>query len=214
MLQSVQADNQNKFKVNPAFRNVVMLLDYSHKNLTGRSFKGKNLVGANFSFADIRSCDFSGAILKDANFYHAKAGIQNLWVIYLPVCSLLFLGILGFFSYIANYLVTLIAQSSNLDNLITGVSTSILLVIFFLTTFCQGLETGVPLFIVIGTITVLFLTGIKSTAAFNGASAGVLIIAITLVGSIALSAAIAAFNRTVAVMISILVMLCLTAAVT
>jgi uncharacterized protein YjbI with pentapeptide repeats len=191
-----------------------MLQDYSHKNLRGRSFKGQDLVGANFSHADIRSCNFNGANLKDANFHHAKAGIRNLWNIYLFVCSLLFLGIVRVFSYIANSLVTLIALNSNSDNLIIVVSTAILLIFFFLTTFFKGLETGFPLFIIIGSTAILFLTGFNTIAAFTGASAGLLIIAVTLVASIALAASMAAFSRTVAVIISILVMLCLIAAVT
>ena len=45
-----------------------MPVDYSGRNLLGRSFKGQDLTGVNFSYADIRSADFSGAILIGANF--------------------------------------------------------------------------------------------------------------------------------------------------
>ncbi|WP_414755292.1 pentapeptide repeat-containing protein [Anabaena sp. CCY 9910] len=191
-----------------------MLQDYSHQNLRGRSFKGQDLAGANFSYADIRGADFRGAKLAGANFYHAKAGRQNLGFMYVSVCSFLFLGLLGFFSYTANYFVTLIAQNFNFENLITGATTTILLVIFLYASLFQGLEAGVLLFIVVGSITVLIFTGIKILAAFTGASAGILIIAVVIVGSIVLTTLIVALDKTIVVIIFILVMLCLIAAVT
>jgi uncharacterized protein YjbI with pentapeptide repeats len=56
-----------------------MPLNFSGKNLQGRSFRDMDLTGANFSAADIRGADFTQAILLDANFSDANAGLPQVW---------------------------------------------------------------------------------------------------------------------------------------
>lgn len=56
-----------------------MPLNFSGKNLQGRSFRGVDLTAANFSSADIRGTDFTQAILLDANFSEANAGLPPVW---------------------------------------------------------------------------------------------------------------------------------------
>lgn len=66
-----------------------MVLDYSGKNLRGRSFQGQNLTSANFRCADIRGANFTNANLRNANFCHVKAGLPNyritFWVGFLSI---------------------------------------------------------------------------------------------------------------------------------
>ena len=67
-----------------------MSIDFSGKDLRGRSFRGKYLVDANFSGADIRGVNFSGANLAGANFSQVRAGVPLFW----RTCTLFFSGLL------------------------------------------------------------------------------------------------------------------------
>ncbi|MBD2247949.1 pentapeptide repeat-containing protein [Nostoc sp. FACHB-888] len=184
----------------------LIAVNFSSQNLRGRSFKGQNLEGADFSYADIQGTDFTNANLKNANFSYAKAGLQGRWAIYLPIALFLFVGLLGFFAYIANYLVLLIATHS-LEPRIIACTTFILLTTFFITTISKGLDAGLKVFTLVGGIAVVFSAGIKLVPAFTGAATGVLIVAVAILGSMAVAGAIAAFNKTLATTTSIIVIL-------
>jgi uncharacterized protein YjbI with pentapeptide repeats len=91
---------------------LIMALDFSGKDLRGRSFKGQDLVGANFSYADIRGANFAGANLQDANFCQVKAGLRkrSTWV--LVGLSWLAAGLSGFInSFVGLAIATLINTS-------------------------------------------------------------------------------------------------------
>nr|WP_322711357.1 pentapeptide repeat-containing protein [Nostoc sp. ChiSLP03a]MDZ8212570.1 pentapeptide repeat-containing protein [Nostoc sp. ChiSLP03a] len=187
--------------------------DFSHQNLRGRSFKGQDLAGANFSGADIRSTDFTGANLIGANFSHAKAGLEKRWGIYLPIALFLFVGLLGVFSYITNYLGLLIVKTPVLESQIIACTTFILLTTFFISTISQGLETGLKVFTLIGGIIIVFSAGIKLVPAFTGAATGVLLVALAILGSVAIAVSIAASNKMLVIIASIIVILAVLASV-
>ncbi|MDM9580214.1 pentapeptide repeat-containing protein [Nostoc sp. GT001] len=187
--------------------------DFSHQNLRGRLFKGQDLAGANFSGADIRSTDFTGANLIGANFSHAKAGLEKRWGIYLPIALFLFVGLLGVFSYITNYLGLLIVKTPVLESQIIACTTFILLTTFFISTISQGLETGLKVFTLIGGIIIVFSAGIKLVPAFTGAATGVLLVALAILGSVAIAVSIAASNKTLVIIASIIVILAVLASV-
>jgi uncharacterized protein YjbI with pentapeptide repeats len=71
-----------------------MSLNFSGKNLQGRSFRGKDLTGADFSFADIRGTDFTHAVLTDANFGQSQAGLSPVRRFQLMILA----GLLSFLS--------------------------------------------------------------------------------------------------------------------
>ncbi|OYE02444.1 pentapeptide repeat-containing protein [Nostoc sp. 'Peltigera membranacea cyanobiont' 232] len=187
--------------------------DFSHQNLRGRSFKSQNLAGANFSGADIQSTDFTSANLIGANFSHAKAGLEKRWGIYLPISLFLFVGLLGVFSYITNYLGLLIVKTPVLESRIIACTTFILLTTFFISTISQGLETGLKVFTLVGGIIIVFSAGIKLVPAFTGAATGVLLVALAILGSVAIAVFIAASNKTLVIIASIIVILAVLASV-
>jgi Pentapeptide repeats (8 copies) len=123
-----------------------MQQDFSGQNLRGRSFKGQNLAGANFSCADIRSADFTGANLTGANFSGAKAGLQRGWAIYLLLVSWVLMGLWGFLSAVAGYMVAyLIFQPDKNDQIayqMAGWASIITLVVFFFVTIRHGIQVG------------------------------------------------------------------------
>ncbi|HLO88137.1 MAG TPA: pentapeptide repeat-containing protein [Nostocaceae cyanobacterium] len=108
-----------------------MPLDYSGQNLRGRSFKGQNLTSANFSKADIRGADFSNAILKGANFRGAKAGVQKRWVVALFMVMLLPLTVALIHSLSLGLSVAKIFDITSSGNILTGIVSLILVVVFF-----------------------------------------------------------------------------------
>lgn len=63
-------------------------MDYSNKNLQGKSFKGHNLQNANFCESDIRGVDFSSAILENADFSKTKTGLRTRFAILVFIFSL------------------------------------------------------------------------------------------------------------------------------
>ncbi|RCJ42026.1 hypothetical protein A6770_35420 [Nostoc minutum NIES-26] len=156
--------------------------DFSYQNLRGRSFKGQDLEGANFSYADIRSCDFGGANLTDASFSYAKAGLQKRWVVLLMLVSWLLSGLSGFLWFFNGLLVSLIFQTSNLENQIAGWAALIVVIAFFILTIRQGLGIGIAAlaflvaltgaFAVAGFIARIFTTSIVFAFTIPGAFAG------------------------------------------
>ncbi|WP_413176453.1 pentapeptide repeat-containing protein [Anabaena azotica] len=123
-----------------------MPLDYSGQNLRGHSFKGQNLEGANFSYADIRSANFTNAKLNGANFSHATAGLQKRWIVFLILVSCLLSGISGFL-WVSNLVLgSLIFDTSNFTNQITGWMSLIvftLIMLFFITIRQELIALGV-----------------------------------------------------------------------
>ncbi|MDF5715275.1 MAG: pentapeptide repeat-containing protein, partial [Rhizonema sp. NSF051] len=153
--------------------------DYSGQNLRGQNFRGMNLEEANFSGADIRSADFSGAILKGANFSGAIAGLQRRWAIFLVVVSWLLMGLSGFLSAFAGYLVaSLLFKLENdfeIAYQIAGCTIVVISIIFFLVTIHQGIQAGLKAFAV----------------AFAGAFAVAFAVAVAFAGIFAVAGAIA-----------------------
>ncbi|MEH2095903.1 pentapeptide repeat-containing protein [Nostoc sp.] len=120
--------------------------DYSGQNLRGRSFKGQNLTGANFSKADIRGANFTNAILKDADFTGGKAGLQRRWTIGLLIASWLLSGISGFSSILVGVLVTYIFDTKSTQNVIIGIVSLIVILVFCIITIRKGLIAGLGAF--------------------------------------------------------------------
>ncbi|MEH1848913.1 MAG: pentapeptide repeat-containing protein [Nostoc sp.] len=116
--------------------------DYSGQNLRGRSFKGQNLTGANFSKADIRGANFTNAILKDADFTGGKAGLQRRWTIGLLIASWLLSVISGFFSILVGRLIASIFDIKSTQNVIIGIVSLIVILVFFIITIRKSLTAG------------------------------------------------------------------------
>ena len=91
-------------------------LNFSNKNLQGRSFKGQNLEGANFSGCDIRGANFVGANLTNADLSDTKAGLNNYWV----VLSFLLSLVTGFATGGIAYNCCKLLYSDNYNNQIVG----------------------------------------------------------------------------------------------
>ncbi|MCC5622225.1 pentapeptide repeat-containing protein [Nostoc sp. CHAB 5715] len=151
-----------------------MPLDFSGKNLRGRSFKGQNLKGANFIGADIRSTDFTDANLTLANFSHAKAGLQHRWAIFLVVVSLLLSGLSGlFFSFIGYVLLSipLYLSKDNTPEYISFLTAEffiiIIFAIFIFITIRKGIQVGLGTVAVIGIAVPAFVGAF--TISINGA---------------------------------------------
>ncbi|MBN3893043.1 MAG: pentapeptide repeat-containing protein [Nostoc sp. JL31] len=194
-----------------------MALDFSGQNLRGRNFKGRqDLVGANFSYADIRGANFTNANLTGANFSHAKAGLQRYWKItYLTLFSLLFLVLSGFFSYLTYYFLPLTFNASSLEKQITGCTTLILLIAFFLGTILQGVGAGLEAFAFAFTGAVAVAASAKggTVGAFIGAAVGGLTVAVIVILAVVFAGVVAAFTETVAATGAIVIIVALASAV-
>ncbi|MCC5618665.1 pentapeptide repeat-containing protein [Nostoc sp. CHAB 5836] len=172
-----------------------MALDFSGENLRGRNFKGQDLAGANFSYADIRGANFTNANLTGANFSHAKAGLQRGWAIFLVIVSWLLSGLSGCLWSVNGYLVSLIFDTSSLENQIRGWTALVVLIAFFFVTICQGAVAGAGAVAVAGALAVavavagaLASGGTRvGTGALAGAGAGALAVAVA--GALALAGA-------------------------
>ncbi|WP_375468255.1 pentapeptide repeat-containing protein [uncultured Nostoc sp.] len=161
--------------------------DYSGQNLRGRSFKGQNLTGANFSKADIRGANFTKAILKDADFTGGKAGLQRHWTIGLLIASWLLSGISGSFSILVGVLVAYIFDIKSTQNVIIGIVSLILILVFCIITIRKGLTAGLGAFAVAGAAAaaVAFAGGFAGAVAVAGAAAA----AVAFAGAAAAAAA-------------------------
>lgn len=116
--------------------------NFRRVNLRGQSFKGKNLSRADFSEADIRGANFTNANLIGANFHGALAGLQHRWAIGLVLASWLISGISAIFSGFTGYIVSLALDTSDLQNFSAGITSLIVLTVFFIVTIRYGLAAS------------------------------------------------------------------------
>ncbi|MEA5533872.1 pentapeptide repeat-containing protein [Crocosphaera sp. XPORK-15E] len=134
-------------------------LDFRGENLRGQNFKGKNLTGANFSQADIRGANFAEAILTGANFYQAKGGLPKKWAVSLIGFSWLLAALSGIFSGFAGSFVVLTSESLDITNQIAGWTAIIILILFCIFSYLQGLEGGLGAVVI-----ALMATGVIAVA--------------------------------------------------
>ena len=119
-----------------------MAPDYRRAKLRGKSFKGQDLTGVDFSYSDIRGANFAGAILRGANFSHAKAGLQRRWFLILVIFSLLLSLLSGCIAAVGGSLVGFVLLDRNPPNLYVGVTSLIVLAIFFLLAIRKGVAAA------------------------------------------------------------------------
>ncbi|OYD95163.1 hypothetical protein CDG77_10595 [Nostoc sp. 'Peltigera membranacea cyanobiont' 213] len=168
-----------------------MSQDFSRQNLRGRSFKGQNLAGANFSGADIRGADFTGAELTSANFNHAQAGLQHRWIVGLLITSCLLLAISGIFSGYSAYFITLILDRKNAENFSAGLTSLIVVTIFFFTVIRKGLVLGLGAGLASGII-IGAIIGVTTKTGFGAViGVGVITASVTAIGAFAKAFAVA-----------------------
>jgi uncharacterized protein YjbI with pentapeptide repeats len=182
--------------------------DYSGQNLRGRFFTGQNLEGVNFSYADIRSADFTGANLRGANFSHVIAGLQKRWAIFLVLISSALVILTVFFSALVGFIMSLVSDTSNLENQIAGLTIIVVVAIIFFTIIRQGIQVGfqVAAFAVVVVaafsfalvLVGLFFTGnsfaaVAGTVAVGGTIGGVFAVVFTLafIGAVSVVIAVA-----------------------
>ncbi|WP_445631989.1 pentapeptide repeat-containing protein [Nostoc sp. DSM 114167] len=165
--------------------------DYSGQNLQGRSFKGQNLTGANFSKADIRGANFTNAILKDADFTGGKAGLQRRWAIGLLIASWLLSGISGFFSILVGGLVASIFDIKSTQNVIIGIVSLIVILVFFIITIRKSLTAGLVAFAFAFAFAVALAVAFAFAfaGAFAGAGAFAFAVAVALAVALAVASA-------------------------
>ena len=123
-------------------------MDYSNKNLRGKSFRDQDLTGANFSGADISGANFSTSILVQADFRNARAGRRYHWII-TSVFILLMLGFLA--GYLLAYCGALIGSlmvktDAQPAGFWSGSIALVLLLLFCLVTVKKGLGTATGIF--------------------------------------------------------------------
>jgi uncharacterized protein YjbI with pentapeptide repeats len=111
---------------------IAMSLNFSGKNLSGRSFKGQDLTGADFSNANIRGADFTHAILKNVNFSHAQAGLSHRWQIVLAAIAIFILALAAFAAWMGGVVaIETIFPSEPLDSRVPHVKNGVPALIVF-----------------------------------------------------------------------------------
>lgn len=117
------------------------MVQFHHRNLKNKDFRGQNLTGSDFSYADIRGANFTNAILVGANFSNAKAGISLGWAIRITI-FLLFLSLgAGLVLGYAGGFISDLLRSPKYGAFSIGTIALITLIIFLIVIFCWGLGT-------------------------------------------------------------------------
>ncbi len=171
-----------------------MPLNFTNKDLRGRSFQGVNLIGANFSHADIRGTNFTDTTLIDANFSHAKAGHQYHRMVLLMAFALSLSAICGFAAAFSGVIATdfiFFAVKRGLEfTLVASGIALITLAVFCVLTSYQALEIALGASAVVGAIAIALAGVTALDGVIAGSVAGVLVavsIAIALVMAVALT---------------------------
>jgi len=105
-------------------------IDFSGKNLQGKSFKGTDLQCTNFSGSDLRGADFSGAKLSGADFSNAVTGMKISSKILIFIFALLFSLCSGYIAMLAGSTTQGMIKSADSHERISGYITIAFLVIF------------------------------------------------------------------------------------
>ena len=152
-----------------------MSKDFSGQNLQGRSFKGQNLESANFSYADIRGTNFNNSNLRGANFTGAKAGLPLHWAIFLVMISWLLSGLSVFLFLFNGALISMIFDSSSIQNQSSGwvalIVTTITFAIIIRQKTVTGAVAGVVFFPIVFAVAVVFAGAAAGALAAAGAAA-------------------------------------------
>lgn len=145
-------------------------------NLKGQSFRGKDLRGADFSKSDIRGTDFTGALLQEANFSHAKGGLQHHHVLILAATLVSLAVIVGVAAGFVDMVAELKFHSSRFVDLIPKWLTLGVLVSFAIVSIRNGLAASFTMFIL-----AFVLAGVIAYLSSDAViAAGAIAIAITL----------------------------------
>jgi hypothetical protein len=105
-------------------------MDYSGKNLQGKSFKGENLQHINFIGADLRGANFSDANLKGADFSKSKTGMQLYSKILVFLMALVVSLFSGYIAMLAGTTVQSLLKSTDPNYKIAGYVTIAFFAIF------------------------------------------------------------------------------------
>ena len=117
-------------------------LTFAGQNLQGKSFQGQNLIGADFRGADIRSTNFTGADLTNGDFSYAVAGLDRKSSLILFLLSIFISMMSGAMAGLGGQFIQRLFEQSQYKSLAITIN-SILLVLFLVVTFWQGLGTAI-----------------------------------------------------------------------
>lgn len=116
--------------------------DFRGLNLRGQSFKGADLSDADFSETDLRSTNLTGTTLRKVNFIGAKCGLQKRWVIVGLITTLLLIFISGVLTVFNSALISLIFDSSSVENKVAGWVALAITLIFQIVLLRKGVVAG------------------------------------------------------------------------
>lgn len=160
-----------------------MSLDYSGRNLRGKSFKEQDLTNADFSHADIRGANFTGAILRGANFSGTKAGLQKYQVIFLVFVSFLLASVSGLLSFSNVHFTS--SYNTGLDNQLIG---WVSIIIFFVAAVRRGIQFAFGVVAVVGAVGAALTHTVA--AAIAGKVAGVVAATVAIAVAVAFALAV------------------------
>ena len=118
-------------------------MDFSRKDLQGKSFKGENLQNADFSGADLRGADFSSSNLSGADFSKSKTGMRTKHIISVFIFALLVSLSSGYIAMLMGNEIRKLLASPDLNERISGYLTSGSISIFVIVALWKGLFNAV-----------------------------------------------------------------------
>lgn len=157
-------------------------MDYSHKDLRGRSFHNADLHDACFIGSDLRGADFSGANLNGANLSHSSMGFTFATTMVIFLITLIVSAASGYMAMLAGNMIQQMLSSPNLNMRTAGIVTVITTAVFIIYSWWRGVGNAVTsLLIPIGAIALLIGTMMYSLGLGTGIGVFYLIAAFLLV---------------------------------
>jgi hypothetical protein len=166
-------------------------LEFTGKNLQGKSFKGVDLQQANFSGSDLRGADFSGAKLMGADFSKSVTGMRISSKIMIFIVALIFSLFSGYIAMLVASTTWGMIKSADKAEHIGGYVTLVFLVFFAAIASWKGLfrtiKKVLPFMIAIPVILGLFMVLLRLSSgkgSFYGLIALLLLVFMFVVGTI------------------------------
>jgi uncharacterized protein YjbI with pentapeptide repeats len=122
---------------------MIMLKDYSHKNLQKASFRNEDLTNARFADCDLRGADFSGSDLSGADLTHVKTGITPANKLFIFLTALIISALSGYVAMLAGRTIQVMLADNDANVRAAGILSLILILLFIGFSLWKGVDNAV-----------------------------------------------------------------------
>lgn len=117
---------------------IIIVKDYSNRNLQNTSFVNEDLRYSNFTNSDLRGVDFTGANLNGVDFTGVKTGISPVNVLWMFVVAMLVSLLSGYLAMLGGVVVQALVLSKQEHERMAGTLSILIMILFVIYSWRKG----------------------------------------------------------------------------